>query len=128
MGTRLSGVGYRRPPKEHCWKKGQSGNPKGRPPGHRNLAAALTAILHERVSLPVEGAERKMTKLEAVTRQLVDRALGGDPRLINALLAEIHKNEAQAERDASGQPLGDVDREVLEALFVRLRREAAKRD
>jgi hypothetical protein len=54
--------------------------------------------------------------------------LGGDPRLINALLGEIHKNEAQAERDASGQPLGEVDREVMEALFVRLRREAAKRD
>jgi hypothetical protein len=71
-----------------------------------------------------------MTKLEAVTRQLVDRALGGNPRLIDALLAEIHKNEARAERDASGQPLGEVDREVIEALFARLRREAAetKRD
>jgi hypothetical protein len=130
MGTRLSGVGYRRPPKEHCWKKGQSGNPKGRPPGHRNLAAALTAILHERVTQPVDGEDREMTKLEAVTRQLVDRALGGNPRLIDALLAEIHKNEARAERDASGQPLGEVDREVIEALFARLRREAAetKRD
>lgn len=43
------------------------------------------------------------------------------------LLAAIHKNEAQAERDASGQPVGEVDREVLEALFARLRREAVKR-
>ncbi|HEX4081080.1 MAG TPA: DUF5681 domain-containing protein [Rhizomicrobium sp.] len=124
MGTRLSGVGYGRPPKEHCWKKGQSGNPKGRPPGHRNLAAALTAILHERVSVAVEGEAREMTRLEAVTCQLVDRAVAGDPRLIRELLAEIHKNEAQAERDASGQPLGEADREVMEALYIRLRREA----
>lgn len=75
----------------------------------------------------VDGRKREMTKLEAVTRQLVDRALDGDPRLMREPFSEIHKNEAQAERDASGQPLPDVDREVLEALYVRLRREAAKR-
>ncbi|MGH6877447.1 MAG: DUF5681 domain-containing protein [Rhizomicrobium sp.] len=124
MARKLSGVGYGRPPKNHCWKKGQSGNPKGRPPGHRNLSSALTAILHERVSLAVAGEEREMTRLEAVTRRLVDEAVDGDPRLMQQLLAEIHKNEAQADRDASGQPLGEVDREVLEALYVRLRRKA----
>ena len=127
MARKLSGVGYKRPPKNHCWKKGQSGNPKGRPPGHRNLSSALTAVLHESVSLAVAGEEREMTKLEAVTRRLVDKAVDGDPRVMQQLLAEIHKNEAQAEREASGQPLGDVDREVLEALYVRLRREAPAR-
>jgi hypothetical protein len=125
MGKKLSGVGYGRPPKETRWTKGQSGNPKGRPPGHRNLAAALSAVLHESVNLPVEGKDRAMTKLEAVTRQLVDKAVAGDPRLMQQLLAEIHKNEAKAERDASGQPLRDVDHEVLETLYVRLRRDAA---
>jgi hypothetical protein len=40
MGRKLSGVGHKRPPKEHSWKKGECGNPKGRPRGHRNLAAA----------------------------------------------------------------------------------------
>lgn len=51
MGRKLSGTGYRRPPKERCWSKGQSGNLEGRPPGHRNLVAALTAVLHETVSV-----------------------------------------------------------------------------
>lgn len=126
MGRKLSGVGYKRPPREHSWKKGECGNPKGRPPGHRNLASALTAVLHESVSVPVDGEEREMTKLEAVTRQLVDKALDGDPRLLHELLAEIHKKETQAELDTAGQPLPEVDREVLEALYVRLRREAVK--
>ncbi len=125
MARNQSCVGYKRPPKKHCWKKGQSGNPKGRPQGHRNLAAALTAVLHESVSMAVEGEAREMTKLEAVTRQLVDKAVAGDPRVMQQLLAEIHKNETRAERDASGQRLRDVDHEVLEALYVRLRREAA---
>jgi hypothetical protein len=128
MGRKLTGTGYKRPPREHSWKKGECGNPKGRPRGHRNLASALTAVLHESVSMPVDGDEREMTKLEAVTRQLVDRAVNGDPRLMRELLAEIHKNETQAERDASLEPLDDINREVLEALYVRVRCEAAKRE
>jgi hypothetical protein len=126
MGKKLSGVGYGRTPKHTRWKKGQSGNPKGRPPGHRNLAAALTAILHEDVSVDVDGEERRMTRLEAVTRKLVEQAAAGDPRLIKELLAEVHKNEAKAERDTSTQPMGDVDRQVVDALFVRLRCEASR--
>lgn len=126
MGSKLSGVGYKRPPKESRWKKGQSGNPKGRPPGHRNLAAALSAILNEDTSATVDGEERRMTRLEAVTRRLVDEAAAGDPRLIKELFAEIHKNESKAEREASAQPLEEMDREVMAALYVRIRLEAAK--
>jgi hypothetical protein len=104
MDRKLSGVGYKRPPKEHSWKKDECGNPKGRPPGHRNLASALTAVPHENVSVPVDG----------------------DPRLISELLAEIHKNETQAERDASLEPQGEINREVLDAFYARLRSEATK--
>lgn len=119
-------AGYKRPPKNHCWKKGQSGNPKGRPKGHRNLAAALDAVLAENVSLYAEGEELEMTKLEAVTRRLVDKALAGDARVMQQLLNEIHKNETKAERENSAAPAADLDREVVEALFVRIRQAAAK--
>ncbi len=44
-----------------------------------------------------------MTKLEAVTRRLVDRAVEGDPREIGQLLSELHKNEAAMDRGA-GSP------------------------
>lgn len=124
MGTKLSGIGYRRPPRDHCWKKAQSGNPKGRPKGHRNLAAALSHVLHETVQVEVDGEDREMTRLEAVTRRLVDRAVEGDPRLMRELIAEIHKNETKAERDASSAPMAEADREVLAALYVRLKLEA----
>jgi hypothetical protein len=118
-------VGYKRPPREHCWKKGQSGNPKGRPPGFRNFRAAVTAVLHEQVSVRVDGEERNMTRLESVARQLVGKAEAGDPRIMQQLLAEIHKNEAKDERDASAQPLADVDRQVMEAFLARIAREGA---
>ena len=86
MAKTVSGGGYGRPPKKHCWNKGRSGNPKGRPPGPRNLAAALSAVLHESVSVCAKGEELEMTKLEAVTRQLVDKAMGGDARTMQQLL------------------------------------------
>jgi len=87
----------------------------------RNLAAALAAVLHENVSVTVKGEEQEVT----VTLLLVDKAMGGDARVMQQLLNEIHKNEAKAERENSAKPLGDTDREVLEALFVRIRHSAA---
>ena len=124
MGKAPSG-GYKRPPKNRCWKKGQSGNPKGRPQSHRNLAAALTAVLNETVTVCADGEEREMTKLKAVTRRLVERAIAGDARVMQQLLNEMHKNEAKAEREDSAKPPGDIDREVMEALFLRIRHAAA---
>ena len=83
-------------------------------------------MLRENVSVCANGEEQEMTKLEAVTRQLVDKAMNGDPRVMQQLLNEVHKNEAKAERDDSAKPLADVDREVIEALYVRLRCQAAR--
>ena len=117
-------VGYKRPPRDKCWKKGQSGNPSGRPRGHRNLAAVLTEILNETTTFAVNGRKRPMTKLEALTRQLVDKAAAGDSRIINPLLAEIHKNEAKTERTQAATTLSPVDHEVIRVLYARLARNA----
>lgn len=60
--------------------------------------------------------------------RLVDKAMDGDPRLLRELLGEIHKKETQAELDASRKPLAEADREMLEALYIPLRRDAAARE
>ena len=122
--NRAYNVGYALPPRERCWKKGQSGNPSGRAKGHKNLATVLAAVLSEKTAVEENGKTRTMTKLEAVTRQLVDQAVEGDSRVIGQLLAELHKNEAAMERDASSQTLGPADQEVLKALYARLARDA----
>ena len=117
-------VGNRRPPLHTRFQKGRSGNPSGRPKGHRNLAATLAAILGEQTSAAVGGLEQDMTKLEAVTRKLVDQALAGDNRTLGQLLGEIHKNEAKMERETSAQTLEPADLEVLKTLYARLTRDA----
>lgn len=41
-------VGYRRPPRQTRFKKGRSGNPRGRPPGSRNFASLVDVLLLSR--------------------------------------------------------------------------------
>ena len=59
------------------WRKGQSGNPKGRPP-LPDIREALAKVLAE----PVEGT----ISLYAVLRALRDRAVAGDVRAAEVLL------------------------------------------
>jgi hypothetical protein len=84
-------VGPGRPPKEHQFKPGQSGNPKGaerKPkPMAPDLKAALERALNESIKLKQGERERTMTMAEAGIKQLV---------------AQFVKGNHQARRDVIG--------------------------
>ena len=44
-------VGYKHPPVKSQFRKGQSGNPRGRRKGQRNLAAVLREVLRQTVKV-----------------------------------------------------------------------------
>jgi hypothetical protein len=71
-------VGYGKPSKSTQFQKGSSGNPSGRPKGSLNLATVLDRMLRERVTIDENGRRKKITKMEAAIRQLVNRAVSGD--------------------------------------------------
>jgi hypothetical protein len=80
-------IGYGNPPKRTQFKKGQSGNPRGRPKGGRNLATDLAAELGEHVTVREDGRPRRMSKQRALIKSLMAKALQGDVRAVTAFLA-----------------------------------------
>lgn len=80
-------VGYGRPPQHSRFQPGQSGNPKGRPKGSLNLAMALNRALREKVTVVEHGRSRQITKLDAAVKGLVNRAVKGDAKAMQQMLA-----------------------------------------
>ena len=84
---RLFDVGYGKPPESTRFKKGESGNPRGRPKGRKNWITQADRILNEKVTVNENGRRTTITKFEAAVKQLVNKAASGDHRAIQELLA-----------------------------------------
>ena len=120
-------VGYRKPPRHTGFKKRQSGNQRGRPPGSKNLTTLLNDAPNDPVTITENGRRRKITKREAVIKQLVNRSASADPRSLKILLDLMLNLEARARASAAPTPaIGPGDEEVLAQLKARL--EGAIRD
>ena len=81
------GVGYCRPPEATQFKKGQSGNRRGRPKGTKNIATHLNEILQERISVREGGKVRTMTKAEAMLQKMAHKAMMGDSKALSSIIA-----------------------------------------
>jgi hypothetical protein len=120
-------VGYGKPPEQTHFKKGQSGNPKGRPRGAKNITTLFTQALKERVIVTENGRRRSISKQEALVKHLVNKALSGDRRLLQLLLDEVHEIEARAEASAAGDEAPtENDLHVFRQLQERIRRQLKK--
>ena len=98
-------VGKGKPPKHTRFRKGQSGNPTGRRKGSLNMATLLERALNERVAVTENGKYKTITKLEAMLKQLANKAASGDTRVIRLLipLAEtfLASSHSAARNDAA---------------------------
>ncbi len=77
-----SAVGYGKPPTHTRFRKGRTGNRKGRPTGRKNYCVVLEHVLKESVKLP-DG--RVVSKAEALVLRAQHGALKGDPGAIKVL-------------------------------------------
>jgi hypothetical protein len=106
----LAEVGYGKPPIHSRFKPGQSGNPKGRTKGSKNLKTLLNQILKEEVSLREGSAVRKVTKAEAVLRSVVLGALKGDARQQGTL---FRLAEQTGQFDEPGEAITGIRRIIV---------------
>jgi hypothetical protein len=114
-------VGYGKPPRHTRFKKGRSGNPKGRPGGAKNLSTVLGEALNERVVVAENGGRRKISKRDAVIKQLVNQAAKGDWRAAKLLFDILQEIERRTHPETSESSFGAADEKVIEQLKARLR-------
>jgi hypothetical protein len=116
-------VGYGRPPKATQFKPGQSGNPKGRPRGSKNLDTLFAVELAQPVSLTENGARRKIPKRQALVKQLVNKALSNDPKAAAVVLDQMRRSEppAQGLPSVAMEAGWPADRRVIENIIRRIR-------
>jgi hypothetical protein len=114
-------VGYGMPPEATRFKKGTSGNPKGRPRGSLNLRTLFTKISREKVVINENGQRKKVTKLEATVKQLVNKAASGDMRAVSRTLELAQDEEAKQNMPGLQNPVIDeLDQEVIDGIMQRL--------
>src|ERR1051325_4957680 len=73
-------VGYKRPPQHTRFKKGKSGNPRGRLKNVQNLKSYLAEELESPITISAQGKKKTVTKQQAFIMSLVARAIKGDPK------------------------------------------------
>lgn len=110
-------VGYGKPPKKHQFKKGQSGNPKGRKKGARGLKTDLQAELASMMTIQMNGTQVTATKQLLMMKTLSARAASGDIRAADKLVDLIIKIIGVEDRNADANKLSAQDAALLEQLI-----------
>lgn len=120
-------VGYKKPPKHAQFQPGQSGNPKGRPTGVKNLATDLGEELEQKIVVTEGGKSITTTKQRAMVKTLMAKALSGDVRAIDLLLRRILDFDKLLD-PPSGGDLSAEDRAILESFRKQLIQELTATD
>src|SRR5712691_5095508 len=115
-------VGYGKPPQHTQFKKGVSGNPKGRRKGSKGFATIFRKSVNDAVPVMENGRRRRISKLEAAVKQLVNKAASGDPKATNLVVQLVQAIERSDVTPAQTEVLEEADRQVIEGVLARVRR------
>ena len=120
--------GYKNPPKEYQFKKGKSGNPKGRPrkkqqpssdPG-LDLIASVHRELGKTISVQENGQHKEVTKLDAFSAQLVAQSVNGKPSQQKMLLGLLTHSKHETTEKQTLEQLQTYDEDLLNDLHDQL--------
>lgn len=124
-------VGYGKPPKNTQFQKGISGNPTGRP---KKAAEFHSIFMKESESLMTiidNGQRRRISKLEAIAKQLHNKALTGNiqaMRIYVALYPQLREIAARQSKDLERKHARQfTDAELEKMLDDALKKEEKER-
>ena len=111
-------VGYGKPPKRSRFRKGKSGNPKGRPKTHRNFKTDFVTALKSPVRVTEDGKARTISTQEAIIARAREKALKGTERGLDRIIA-LALELGETAQD-SAPTLAIEDQEILKRYGDRL--------
>lgn len=108
-------VGYRKPPKKHQFKKGQSGNPGGRPKGSKRSEDIVIDNLNMRIPMHVNGRKTTTTVFDAIIKSQVKKAVDDkDTKAAKFLLDE--RNKAEQKKYYMEKTVEFIEEKITKAL------------
>ena len=111
-------TGYKRPPLKGQFKKGSSGNPKGRPTGSKNLSTQLDDELAKKIVITENGKKKTITRQEAILKRLINASIQGDWKALR-LLVELKRMFGEvAPPEIRYESSPETRRRVAEAVEV----------
>jgi hypothetical protein len=113
-------VGFGKPPKRSQFKKGQSGNPKGRPKGSQNMATIFEKIVRQKVTITENGRSRVVSKAEAMFLQMVNKGLKGDVSAIHEIRYWSQRFEDFAKEVMPNRAWHEDDQVVMDSIIKRM--------
>lgn len=116
-------VGYGRPPKNTQFKKGQSGNPSGRPRRPPSLRESFSKALLREIGVTTHEGPARMSMMEVISNSIVKRAAEGSvgmTKLATTLIRDLEIGEDTHAADLSAAEEAQFD-ELLAILSERAR-------
>ena len=114
-------TGYANPPKETQFKKGQSGNPKGRPKGDKNYLALANRELSQKVSIMENGRRKTLSKKVVFVKTTINKGIAGDKKFTNIAYTMMQDAERYNERKKNDEKeQSKINQKIIENFRKRV--------
>ena len=105
-------TGYCKPPKSNQFKKGQSGNPDGRPKKTKVFEELVSLELDQTIQVTENGARKRLAKREVMAKDMVNDAVKGKHRTRMEVIKMDREN-----KEPEPLEVDDGDRKAFNTLI-----------
>lgn len=117
-------VGYKKPPVHTRFKKGKSGNPKGRPKHAKSLNTIIREEMLAKVPVRTSAGVRYISRAHALVLKRLEQASKGNDRAMDKLFERydvaVPGASEEATENADLLDFTNADQEILRLLTERL--------